>query len=117
MSEAVNNKVRQDKDNHLGFTMYWKYKANSVTSSQVYRVLPYNLFAFLEDISFSLRGNSALMVKNLLHLIFNTSSEKLHDNQIMVSFDVEWLFITVPVKETVQVLLRKLESDHETQPF
>ena len=58
------------------------------------------------------------MVKNLLHFIFNTSSsEKLHDNQIMVSFDVEWLFITVPVKETVQVLLIKLESDHETQPF
>ena len=74
--------------------------------------------AFLEDISFSLRGNSSLMVKNLLHLIFNTSSsEELRDNQIMVSFDVEWLFITVPVKETVQVLLIKLESDHETQPF
>ena len=30
MSEAVNNKVRPDKDNHLAFTMYWKYKANSV---------------------------------------------------------------------------------------
>ena len=30
MSEAVNNKVRPDKDNHLGFTMYRKYKANSV---------------------------------------------------------------------------------------
>ena len=57
------------------------------------------------------------MVKNLLHLIFNTSSAKLHDNQIMVSFDVEWLFINVPVKETVKVLIIKLESDHETQPF
>ena len=30
MSEAVNNKVRPDKDNHLGFTMHWKYQANSV---------------------------------------------------------------------------------------
>ena len=30
MSEAVNNKVRPDKDNHLGFTTYWKYKANSI---------------------------------------------------------------------------------------
>ena len=57
------------------------------------------------------------MVKNSLHFIFNISSEKLDDNQIMVSFDVEWLFTTVPVKETVQVLLIKLESDHETQPF
>ena len=86
-------------------------------SSQVYRVLLYNLSAFLEDISFSLRGNSALMVKNSLHFMFNISSEKLHDNQIMVSFDVEWLFTTVPVKETVQVLHIKLESDHETKPF
>ena len=51
-------------------------------SSQVYRVWPYNLSAFLEDISFSLRGNSALMVKNSLHFIFNISSEKLHHNQI-----------------------------------
>ena len=79
--------------------------------------MPYNLSAFLEDISFSRRGNSALMVKNSLHFIFNISSEKLHDNQIMVSFDVERLFTTVPVKETVQVLLMKLESDHQTKPF
>ena len=30
MLEPVNNKVRLEKDNHLGFTMYWKYKVNSV---------------------------------------------------------------------------------------
>ena len=58
-----------------------------------------------------------LMVKNSLHFIFNISGEKLHDNQIMVSFDVEWLFITVPVKETVPVPLIKLESHHETKSF
>ena len=85
--------------------MYWKYKANSV------------ILLRSMDISFSLRGNSALMVKNSLHFIFNISSEKPHENQIMVSFDVEWLFTTVPVKETVQVLLVKLESDHETKPI
>ena len=86
-------------------------------SSQVHRFLPHNLSAFLEDISISLRGNLVLMVKNSLHFSFNISSEKLHHNQIMVSFDVEWLSTTVPVKETVQVLLIKLESDHETKPF
>ena len=57
------------------------------------------------------------MVKNSLHFIFNISGKELHDNQIMVSFDVERLFTTVPIKETVQVLLMKLESDHETKPF
>ena len=40
--------------------------------------------------------NSVLIVKNSLHFIFNISSEIIQDNQIMVSFDVEWLF-TVPV--------------------
>ena len=50
-------------------------------------------------------------------MVHGFSSEKLHDNQIMVSFDVKWLFTTVPVKENVQVLLIKLESDHETKPM
>ena len=75
------------------------------------------LLVFPWTVTFSLRGNLALMVKNSLHFIFNISGQKLHDNQIMVSFDVEWLFTTVPVKETVQVLLIKLESDHETKPI
>ena len=35
----------------------------------------------------------------------------------MMSFDVEWLFATVPVKDSVLDLLTKLESDHETKPF
>ena len=121
MSEAVNNKVRPDNDNHLGSTMYWRYKANSVillrSIESCVNTLTYNSSAFVEDISFSLRGNSALMVKNSLRFIFNISSGKLHDNQIMASFEVQWLFTTVPVKETVQVLLRKLASDHETKPL
>ena len=73
--------------------MYWKYNTNSAILLRSI-VLPYHLSAFLEDISFSLRGNSGLMVKNPLHFIFNISLEKLHNNQIMVSFDVEWLFTT-----------------------
>ena len=58
-----------------------------------------------------------LMVKNSLHFIFNISSEIIQDNQIMVSFDVELLFTTVPVKDSVLVLVAKLESNHETRPF
>ena len=57
------------------------------------------------------------MVKNSLHFIFNISSEIIQDNQIMMSFDVEWLFATVPVKDSVLVLLTTLESDHEIKPF
>ena len=57
------------------------------------------------------------MVKNSVHFIINISSAIIQDNQIMMSFDVEWLFATVPVKDSVLVLLTKLESDHETKPF
>ena len=57
------------------------------------------------------------MKKNSLHFIFNISSEIIQDNQIMMSFDVEWLFATVPVKDSVLVLLTTLESDHEIKPF
>ena len=117
MSDAVNNKVRHDKDNHLGFTMYWKYKANSVILRSI-ESYPTACLLFSRTSHFpSDRGNAAFMVKNSLHFIFNISSEKLHDNQIVVSFDVEWLFTTVSVKETVQVLLIKLECDNETKPF
>ena len=57
------------------------------------------------------------MVKNSLHFIFSSSSEIIQDTQIMMSFDVEWLFATVPVKDSVLDLLTKLESDHETKLF
>ena len=56
-------------------------------------------------------------MKDSLHFIFNISSKIIQDNQIMVSFDVEWLFTTVSVKDSVLVLLTKLESNHETKPF
>ena len=101
--------------------MYKKFKANSVillrSIESCDNTLTQNSSAFLEDISFSLRGTLVLMVKNSLHLIFHISSEIIQDNQIIVSFDVEWQFTTVPVKETVQVLLTNLESDDETKPF
>jgi len=52
-----------------------------------------------------------------MHFVFNISSEIIQDNQITVSFDVEWLLATVPVKDSVLVQLAKLESYHETKPF
>ena len=101
--------------------MYWKYKANSVillrSIESCINTLTLNSSAFLEDISFSLRGNSVLIMKNSLHFNLNISSEIIQDNEIMVSFDVEWLFTTVSVKDSVLVLLTMLESNHESKPF
>ena len=56
-------------------------------------------------------------MKNSLHFNLNISSEIIQDNEIMVSFDVEWLFTTVSVKDSVLVLLTMLESNHESKPF
>ena len=57
------------------------------------------------------------MVKNSWHFIFSSSSEIIQDTQITMSFDVEWLFATIPVKDSVLDLPTKLESDHESKPF
>ena len=37
--------------------------------------------------------------------------EKIHDNEVMVSFDIESLFTNVPIEGAVQAKLRKLQSD------
>ena len=52
-----------------------------------------------------------LMEKNSLPLILTISTEMIQDNPIMMSFDEEWLFTNVRVKDAVQAALQKLESD------
>ena len=41
------------------------------------------------------------------------SHEEVHDNEVMVSFDVESFFTNVPIGDAVQALLRKLENDSD----
>ena len=58
MSEAVHNKVRPNKDNQIGFTMYWKYKANSVIllrSIEIMKMKCYNFFNMSNNLT--LRGD------------------------------------------------------------
>ena len=48
---------------------------------------------------------------NSAHFASIISSEKIQDNEIMVSFDVESLFTNVPIEGAVQAARRKLDSD------
>ena len=41
------------------------------------------------------------------------SHEKVHDNEVMVSFDLESLFTNIPIEGAVQTTLRKLENDSD----
>ena len=51
--------------------------------------LAYDLSAFLANILSPLTGNSDFTVTNSAHFPSIISSEKIQDNEIMVSFDVE----------------------------
>ena len=48
---------------------------------------------------------------NSAHIVSTVSNETILDKEIMVSFDVESLFINVPIDTAVQVALQKLEND------
>ena len=70
-----------------------------------------DLSAFLANILSPLTGNSDFTVTNSAHFVSTIGSEKIRDQKIIVSFDVESLFTNVPIKGAVQSALRKLESD------
>ena len=71
----------------------------------------YDLSASLADILSPLIGKSEYTVTNSAHIVSTVSNETILDNEIMVSFDVESLFINVPIDTAVQVALQKLEND------
>ena len=71
----------------------------------------YDASTFLANILSPLTGNSDFTVTNSAHFTSVISSEKIQNQEIMVSFKVESLFPNVPIEGPVQAALRKLESD------
>jgi len=56
----------------------------------------------LANILSSFTGNSNFTVKNSVHFASTIAREKIQDQEIMVSFDVESLFTNIPIEGAVQ---------------
>ena len=69
--------------------------------------------AYLANILSPLTGKSDYSVINSTHFVSTISHEKVHDNEVMVSFEVESLFTNVPIEGAVQTTLRKLENSSD----
>ena len=67
--------------------------------------------AHLADILSPLTGKSDYTVTNSSHLVSTISHERIQENEVMVSFDVESLFTNVPVEGAVKAALCELEND------
>ena len=65
----------------------------------------------LADILSPLTGKSDYTVTNSSHFVSTISHERIQENEVMVSFDVESLFTNVPIEGAVKAALCKLEND------
>ena len=71
----------------------------------------YNLSAHLADILSPLTGKSEYAVSNSTHFVNTINHERIQEKEIMVSFDVESLFMNVPIEDAVKATLHKLENN------
>ena len=71
----------------------------------------YDLSAHLADILSPLTGKSEYTVTNSSHFVSTISHERIQENEVMVSFDVESLFTNVPIEGAVKAALCKLENN------
>ena len=89
------------------------HKANAPLRPMVSSVntLAYNLSGHLAKILSPLTGNSNYTVKNSGEFANIISKETIPTDEAMISFDVESLFTNVPIEETVQAALHRLNND------
>ena len=67
--------------------------------------------AHLADILSPLTGKSDYTVTNSSHFVSTISHERIQENEVLVSFDVESLLTNVPIEGAVTAALCKLEND------
>ena len=71
----------------------------------------YDLSAHLADILSPLTGKSDYTVTNSTHFVSTISHERIQENEVMVSFDVEALFTNMPIEDAIKATLCKLENN------
>ena len=71
----------------------------------------YDLSAHLAYILSPLTGKSDYTVTNSTHFVSTISHERIQENEVMVSFDVEALFTNMPIEDAVKATLCKIEND------
>ena len=76
-------------------------------SAQLYRTVS----THLADILSPLTGKSEYTVTNSSHFVSTISHERIQENKVIVSYDVESLFTNVPIEGAVKAVLCKLEND------
>jgi len=103
-SEAVYNKIRpRHKQLPRIYGLPKIHKANILLRpiKSCINTFVHDLSAFLANIISPLTGNSDFMVTNSAQFASIISSEKIQDNEITVSFDVESLFTNIPIEGAV----------------
>ena len=118
------------RSGHLSETVYNKIKPRHKQPPRIYgqpkvhkpeiplrpivscvNTFAYDLSAHLADILSPLTGKSDYTATNSSHFVSTISHERIQENEVMVSFDVESLFTNVPIEGAVKAALCKLEND------
>ncbi len=73
--------------------------------------ITYNLSKHLAQILAPIVGKTDSFIKNSVHLVERLSGVKLEQDECILSYDVSALFTSVPVEESLNIILEKLTAD------